>query len=94
MALGGILFEGMLVDRATLFEYEKGVALLTCSAEDLVVLKAFADRSRDWAYVEGILLRQRGDLDWDYIVNQLEPLCTFNEAPHIIERLEKLRDIH
>ncbi len=38
--------------------------LLTCSAEDLIVLKAFAARGRDWVDVEGIIVRQAGALDW------------------------------
>ena len=36
----------------------RGLSLLTCSAEDLVVLKAFADRPRDWEDVQGIVGRQ------------------------------------
>jgi hypothetical protein len=34
------------------------------SAEDLIVLKAFASRPRDWIHVEGIIVRQTGKLDW------------------------------
>ena len=50
-----------------------GVSLLTCSAEDLIVLKAFADRDQDWLDIEGILFRQKGLLDWDYILTELTP---------------------
>jgi hypothetical protein len=42
---------------------QPGVALVTCSAEDLIVFKAFAGRERDWLDIEGIALRQRGRLD-------------------------------
>jgi predicted nucleotidyltransferase len=84
------LFEAMVV-RASRFEFLPGIALPTCSAEDLVVLKAFADRGQDWLDVEGILLRQRGRLDWDYLLSQLAPLADLKEAPHILARLQRLR---
>jgi hypothetical protein len=34
------------------------VPLHTCSAEDLIVLRAFADRSKDWVDIEGVIIRQ------------------------------------
>jgi hypothetical protein len=79
VALGGIAFEEQLVSRATRYEFLPGVSLLTCSAEDLIVLKAFADRPRDWGDVETIIVRQRTHLDWDYIFEQLEP-CAKSRA--------------
>jgi len=91
IALGGTVFEERAVARATPFEVAPGVRLLTCSAEDLVVLKCFADRPRDWDDVEGILIRQRERLDWSYIREHLRPLCELKEAPEILDRLEALR---
>ena len=44
VALGGLPFEELVVARATPFPFPGDVPLLTCSAEDLVVLKAFAAR--------------------------------------------------
>lgn len=46
VALGGLPFEESVVSRATQFEYLPKLPLLTCSAEDLIILKAFADRAR------------------------------------------------
>jgi hypothetical protein len=69
-----------------------GLSLLTCSAEDLVVFKSFADRPRDWADVETVLVRQQGKLDWTYILEQLRPLSELREAPEIVEHLGRLRD--
>jgi hypothetical protein len=91
VALGGIAFEERVVSRATRYEFLPGLSLLTCSAEDLVVLKSFADRPRDWADVETVIIRQQGKLDWEYILEQLRPLCQIKEAPEIIERLTGLR---
>jgi len=90
IALGGITFEERLVSRATRYEFLPGLPLPTCSAEGLVVLKSFADRPRDWADVETILLRQEDRLDWGYIFEQLRPLCQLKNALKIIEHLELL----
>jgi hypothetical protein len=90
VALGAIPFEERLVARATSFEFLPGLSLLTCSAEDLVTLKAFADRPRDWDDIEGILARQ-ASLDWDRIEFELVPLAEAKESPHILDRLRQLR---
>ncbi len=91
VALGGIPFEESALKRATCFEFVPGVSLRTCSAEDLVVLKAFADRPQDWLDVSGILTRQRGKLDWGYVLKYLRPLCELKEAPEIVDRLTEHR---
>lgn len=90
VALGGIAFEEQAVSRATRYEFLAGISLLTCSAEDLIVLKAFADRPRDWADIESIIARQQADLDWDYILDQLDPLCRLKETPEIIDHLRRM----
>jgi hypothetical protein len=87
VALGGIAFEEQAVARATRYEFLPGLSLLTCSAEDLIVLKAFANRPRDWADTETIVARQQASLDCDYIFEQLEPLCEFKGIPEVVERV-------
>jgi hypothetical protein len=91
IALGGLPFEDAMISRASAFDFLPDVTLFTCSAEDLVVLKAFADRPRDWVDIEGVLLRQRGLLDWAYIERTLAPLVEVKEAPHIMMMLTSLR---
>jgi hypothetical protein len=91
IALGGLPFEEAVVDRSSLFTFPPDVQLRTCSAEDLVVFKAFAARAKDWVDVEGILIRQASTLDWSYIRSQLEPLAELKEAPEILEQLERRR---
>jgi hypothetical protein len=91
VALGGIAFEEQVVSRATRYEFLPGVSLLTCSAEDLIVFKAFANRPRDWGDVETVVARQRACLDWEYIFGQLKPLCQLKEAPEIVDRVRRLR---
>ena len=91
ISLGMIPFEEKTVARASRYEFLPGVSLLTCSAEDLIVLKAFADRGQDWLDVEGVLIRQKGLLDWDYILSELTPLVNLKEAPDILTHLQQLR---
>jgi hypothetical protein len=91
IALGALPFEENVIVRSSLFAYAENLLLRTCSAEDLVVFKAFAARPKDWMDIEGILIRQTGKLDWDYIRKQLKPLTELKEAPEIMRQLEKRR---
>jgi Nucleotidyl transferase AbiEii toxin, Type IV TA system len=91
IALGGLPFEELAVSRASLFNYPPDVPLRTCSAEDLLVLKAFADRPKDWLDIEGILIRQSASLDWDYVRAQLAPLAELKDAPELVDKLDRRR---
>lgn len=91
LSMGGIPFEASVVARARRHDFAPGVGLQICSAEDLVVLKAFADRLQDWRDIEGVLLRTAAQIDWEYVPVQLEPLCALKESPEILRRLEELR---
>ena len=90
VSLGGLAFEERVAERSSGFAFLPGVTLRTCSSEDLVVLKAFADRARDWADIEGILARTV--VEWNTVRDELEPLCEAKEAPHILPRLLALGD--
>ena len=65
------------------------VGVLTCSAEDLLVHKAFAARDRDWLDIDGIVRRQ-AELDWALVFRELEPLAKLKDAPEIVPRLRKI----
>ena len=91
ISLGALPFEERVVDRASLFRFLDTVSPNTCSAEDLVTLKAFADRARDWADIEGIVLRSGHFLDWGSLEAELQPLCEAKDAPHVLPRLRALR---
>ena len=92
IALGALPFEDQAVKRALKIEIEAGASLRLCTAEDLIVMKAFASRPLDWNDVRGILVRQgTRNLDWAYIRRQLQPLCEVKETPEIMTQLEKLR---
>lgn len=91
VALGALPFEAEMVERSSLFNFPPDVALRTCSAEDLIVLKAFAGRGQDWIDVEKIIIRQAAKLDWDYIFDRLRPLAELKGALANVEHLERLR---
>lgn len=90
LALGGLAFEEDAVNRASNFEFYPGMALRTCSAEDLIVMKAFAGRERDWGDVKGIIARQ-DTLEWETIYAELTPLCELKDAPEILTQLKRLQ---
>ncbi len=91
IALAALPFEESVVARSSLFAFPSNVLLRTCSAEDLIVLKAFAARTKDWLDVEGVIIRQTGKLDWSYVYRQLRPLAELKEAPDIVIELERRR---
>lgn len=91
IALGGLPFEESAVDRSSLFAFPVNTPLRTCSAEDLIVLKAFADRPKDWVDVDGVIIRQAPRIDWAYVRAQLAPLVELKEAPEILSRLDQRR---
>ena len=89
--LGGLPFEESAVRRSISVEYAPGIRLRTCTAEDLIVMKAFADRPQDRIDLRGILVRQgTGNLDWSYIWENLTPLAEIKESPGIPDHLKML----
>lgn len=57
---------------------------------DLVVHKAFAARPQDWADIKGVILRQRGRLDWRQIWTELQDLAALKEAPELLDELAQV----
>ena len=90
ISLSGLPFEEEMIKRATSFAFQPNCSLITCSAEDLIILKAFADRTRDWMDVESVILRQGEKLNTNYITDQLLPLCELKGKPGIIDKLKNL----
>lgn len=87
VALGAIPFEARMVERATDFAFDDEVMLRTCCAEDLVVLKAFADRDRDWADIRGIAMRSGARMDQALIWEELLPLLELKGSTETAKRL-------
>lgn len=89
IAIGSMPYEENCVNRASFFEYAKDINLLTCSAEDLIITKAFAGRNRDWMDIESILIRQ--PLNWKLIQSELVPLLELKEAPENYDQLMSMK---
>ncbi len=64
--MADIPFHDAIAERSHEVEYE-GVRLPIISAEDLVVLKAAFNRTKDWADIENIFQVQNGRLDGAYM---------------------------
>lgn len=90
VSFAGLPYEEEVINRSSQFQFGKKFKLRTCSAEDLVVLKAFAGRPQDIADVDSVLRRQRGQLDLDYIRSRLKVLADLREDPEILDRLQKM----
>jgi len=91
VSLAALPYEALVIQRSSDFNYPPGSSLRTCSAEDLIVLKAVAGRGKDWGDIERVIVRQTGKLDWDYIREQLRPLAELKDAPEILDQLETRR---
>ena len=90
IAFGGIPFEERCIERASEFDFG-GVSLLTCAAEDLIVLKAFAGRERDWADIESVAMRQSNRLDWGLVFTELAPLVEVRGGAETTARLQRIQ---
>jgi hypothetical protein len=89
IVLAGLPFEARVVGRSSLWHIGEDQHLRTCSAEDLIVMKAFAGRDQDWADVTSILERQAERLDLTLIRKELQPLLAAKEAPELGVELER-----
>lgn len=73
--------------RASYQPFTDEISLKVCSADDLIIMKTLAGRSRDWPDVESILIKQTS-LDWDYIEDSIKQLFVYeNDLVGKFERL-------
>jgi hypothetical protein len=92
ITLAAFSYEEQVIARASKFTFAPRVSLTIASAEDLIVLKAFADRDSDWVDVRGIIERQGNRLEWDYISHELTALCDLRGDAGPLERLARLQE--
>lgn len=84
--------EERIIRRASSFDFASECSIVTASAEDLIVMKAFADRAGDWIDVEGIVLQRGDQLDWKTIEAELAALCEVKESFDALQRLAVMRE--
>lgn len=97
IALAAFPFEEDVIRRAKPYEYRPGCVVNTCSANDLVVMKAFAGREIDMYDVKYLVSNQWDHLNWEQIERDLQNLCDWTERfeplPRLIELREQIRHI-
>ena len=90
LSIGGMPFEERMLERASYWNVLGKNQIRTCSAEDLVILKAFASRPQDWIDIKNVAIRQAARLNRSLILEELTPLVELKEAPEILVQLEQL----
>ncbi|MBA3315166.1 MAG: hypothetical protein M3552_19775 [Planctomycetota bacterium] len=91
VGLGAFPFEERMIERSSCFDYLPDVTLRTCSAEDLVILKAIAGRGRDWSDIEGVAIVQRDRFDWPYVEKALSSFSEVFESEAALVHLAGIR---
>jgi len=88
LALPG--YEGNIVERATQADFG-GWSAWVCSADDLIIQKVVAGRSKDWPDVEGLLIEQWDNLDHAYIEDWLDQFAQALDSPELLEKYHQVR---
>jgi hypothetical protein len=92
VSLAAFPFERDVIDRAEpVLVHPSEPKIRLCDASDLVILKAFANRPRDWQDIRGVLIRSSTLLDWHRILSETTTLASLKEEPEILDRLNQLR---
>jgi hypothetical protein len=89
MLVAVLPYEELAIRRAEMIEVED-LSLPVCTAEDLIIHKAIADRPKDWLDIEKILLRQGGKLDVEYVHSWLIQFADALEKPTLVARFDEL----
>lgn len=76
-------YEEQLVKRAIRYKF-KDLSIWICTAEDLIIQKAIAGRSKDWQDIEGIVIEQNVKLDHSYLEDWLNQFAEVLDNPDIL----------
>jgi len=82
-------YEEQIIERAIQRDLG-GWLVWICSAEDLIIQKAVAGRSKDWPDVEALLIEQYGKLDQVYIEDWLKQFADALENPELLDEYHKI----
>jgi hypothetical protein len=93
VTLGALPFESRMIDRSSVWQLGDERSLRTCSAEDLVVQKAFAGRDQDWVDIRNVIDRQTDALDRALIIREVKPLLDLKDDRPARTRLNSLLGI-
>lgn len=93
VALAAFEYESEAISRSRTVDFGRAVCLEVITAEDLIVMKAFAGREQDWVDVAGVATRQFGNLDWPAIHKNAGILAPAASDPTMQARLRKLEQL-
>lgn len=88
LILAALPYESAAIRRAHAIPVGKRTVRI-CSPEDLIIHKLASERTQDLADVEGVVTRQAGRLDLDYLRPRVRELARGLERPEIEEFLER-----
>jgi Nucleotidyl transferase AbiEii toxin, Type IV TA system len=91
VGLASTEFERGALSRTSMWTLDTKTAVPTCSAEDLIIYKAFADRPIDWIDIRNVLMVNHGNLDWELIDDTLPELLELKEDLAPLRKLQKLK---
>jgi predicted nucleotidyltransferase len=84
-------YEEQIIERAVQRDLG-GWSVWICSAEDLIIQKASAGRSKDWPDIEALLIEQYGKLNYAYIEDWLQQFADALENPELLQEYHRLRE--
>ena len=70
--------------------YEYRYALWVCTAEDLIIQKAIAGRTKDWQDIEGIVIERFAQLDQHYLEDWLAQFAEALDQPDIMTHYRQI----
>lgn len=82
-------YEEQLVKRAIRHKFED-LSLWICTAEDLIIQKTIAGRSKDWQDIEGIVIEQNTKLDQNYLEDWLSQFAEVLDNPDILNHYRNI----
>jgi predicted nucleotidyltransferase len=88
ISLGLPGYEDEVMRRAVDYDLETGKTVRICSAEDLIIHKCVSGRPQDISDVNGVILRQKKELDVAYIRKWLRAFAKLT-APEVSKRFER-----
>ena len=91
IGLAAFPYEAEVIGRAPPHTFRPGCTVMTCSAEDLIVMKAFAGREIDTFDLRYLMANHWLRLNWQQIERDLRSLCDWTEKFDAVPRFESLR---
>jgi len=84
-------YEELIIENAVRRDFG-GWKVWICSAEDLIIQKVVAGRSKDWVDLEALLLGQCGKLDEAYVKDWLSQFAEALDKPEILKEYQRLSE--